>query len=324
MKHFLVVLLIAALADSLSIQDASVYNGDGEDELEPAMEGKSVSLRCTLSVNTNENWVLCSWTHELAEGIVTPDNEKLEVVCSTANNAGTGDPCGNQGGSSYLQDYAKRLTMEVGYNFCGLKISDANAYDTGEWKCHVSERPDAVAKFSVVELFVSNQSELWISEPDLQKDDSQTILYGANDNNAEIEATCRAVGGRPIPKFQWFINDDRTEIDESDLKRSVRESMWNGVPVIEETITWEPTIDQMCDNYDIKEDACQYSSASKRNEARFTFDLICQVDQTPYYKEGESAGDPAIVVVEWNGSSSLYASLPLLLLASAAAALTKL
>jgi hypothetical protein len=92
--------------------------------------------------------------------------------------------------------------MDVGTNYCGLKIDRAHPYDTGEWKCHVTDAPNGSPQYGTVDLFVSNQSSIHISEPDLEQDDSQTIIYDVNDRG-EIEATCTSTGGRPAPTFKW-------------------------------------------------------------------------------------------------------------------------
>ncbi len=95
--------------------------------------------------------------------------------------------------------------MDVGANYCGLRIDSANPYDTGEWKCHVSDHPDSSGQFSSVELFVSNQSQIYISDPpneDMELVNREEIVYSVNDRD-EIEAVCTSIGGRPTPEFHW-------------------------------------------------------------------------------------------------------------------------
>ena len=57
--------------------------------------------------------------------------------------------------------------------------------------------------FSEFDAFVSNQSTIFITEPDLWSDPSEVISYEIDKTNTEIEATCTAYGGNPEPKFHW-------------------------------------------------------------------------------------------------------------------------
>ena len=56
---------------------------------------------------------------------------------------------------------------------------------------------------SEFDAFVSNQSTIFITEPDLWSDPSEVISYEIDKTNTEIEATCTAYGGNPEPKFHW-------------------------------------------------------------------------------------------------------------------------
>ena len=57
--------------------------------------------------------------------------------------------------------------------------------------------------FSEVDAFVSNQSKIYITEPDLWSDPSEVITYDLSKTNTEIEATCTGYGGNPEPIFHW-------------------------------------------------------------------------------------------------------------------------
>ena len=52
-----------------------------------------------------------------------------------------------------------------------------------------------------VEVFVSNKSEISITDPDLSRVDS--IEYDLGRSSNRIEATCTAYGGSPTPIFTW-------------------------------------------------------------------------------------------------------------------------
>ena len=50
---------------------------------------------------------------------------------------------------------------------------------------------------------MSNQSKIYITEPDLWSDPSEVITYDLSKTNTEIEATCTGYGGNPEPIFHW-------------------------------------------------------------------------------------------------------------------------
>merc|ERR1711884_294127 len=118
MRTLLALAVLAAAAESLSIQDAAITSGNGEDEDNPADEGSSITLRCGLS-NADNGWVYCGWTHELAN--VYDDNDDIvEVFCSSADYTQSSAQCKNLGGSEVLDqaNYASRLRMDVSQT-CG-------------------------------------------------------------------------------------------------------------------------------------------------------------------------------------------------------------
>ena len=57
--------------------------------------------------------------------------------------------------------------------------------------------------FSELDLHVANKSYVVITEPDLWQDPHAVLEYQIDDTRAEIEATCTAYGGKPVPEFHW-------------------------------------------------------------------------------------------------------------------------
>ena len=105
--------------------------------------------------------------------------------------------------NSFLDRYASRLHLDVGPDYCGLRIDSAHPYDHGEWSCHVIADVDSPFSLANIYLHVSNWSQIYISVPpndnmDLVNDDM--IVY---EPNGLIEAECTSVGGRPEPEFHW-------------------------------------------------------------------------------------------------------------------------
>ena len=52
-----------------------------------------------------------------------------------------------------------------------------------------------------VEVFVSNKTEIRITDPDVRGGD--TVEYDLGKSSSRIEATCTAYGGSPTPTFKW-------------------------------------------------------------------------------------------------------------------------
>ena len=52
-------------------------------------------------------------------------------------------------------------------------------------------------------MHISNQSKIFITEPDLFENPNEAIEYIIDDSRAEIEATCTGYGGKPDPEFHW-------------------------------------------------------------------------------------------------------------------------
>ncbi|TRY75785.1 hypothetical protein TCAL_01291 [Tigriopus californicus] len=167
---------------------------------------------------------------------------------------------------------------------------------------------------SFVDIHVANQTTIFITDPDMEEDSSQTIEYDLEDERAEIEATCTGYGGKPEPTFRWYINDDRNEISENDLQRRLRpgEDSILG-EYVEETIIFQPTLEDLCNSYDIDDYACE---TNKPRYHFFNFNLICKADQGVYF-ERENEDQEAMVTVDVvSGSTAPLASVVVLLLSS--------
>ena len=61
--------------------------------------------------------------------------------------------------------------------------------------------------------------------------------------------------------------------------------------------SWEPSIDDMCDEYELDNRVCDFDRGSKERErAIFTFNLICKADQGNLYQDENDDGE---VMVSW-------------------------
>jgi hypothetical protein len=285
MRSLVVVLLFAVptVVLSLSIREAVVV-GTGSDEDSPLEEGEELRLHCS----TDEEWILCKWVHEI-EDVYDSQGHIMKVACG-ASSGHSGDKCDNSAGSDELDSYASRITFDVSATSCGLRIQNADPRDTGKWKCNIYDADDS-PQYSEVNAFVSNQSRIFITEPDLWEDPNEVVEYKIGDNNDEIEVTCTAYGGNPDPVFHWYIGDDRNEIEDIDNTRRT-ESEDDLGKYVSEQMTYKPSRSDLC-KFDDLTNYCWND--------QFTFNLICKVEQTTgsktYYRD-ENDQQMVEVVVE--------------------------
>ena len=62
---------------------------------------------------------------------------------------------------------------------------------------------------------------------------------------------------------------------------------------------WEPSIDDMCDEYELDNNVCDFDRGSKERErARFTFNLICKADQGNMYQDENDDGEVMVSLTE--------------------------
>ena len=102
----------------------------------------------------------------------------------------------------FRTDIIKRVYSELSF-LHELKTSIYIYIDT----ISQSEQPDQhlfIRPYSTIEVFVSNKTELYISDPD----DDDAIEYDLGRSSDRIEATCTAFGGSPIPTFKWYVHYD--------------------------------------------------------------------------------------------------------------------
>jgi len=297
MKYLALLLIFPYLAKAITIQQAEVV-GDGSDEDSPLVEGDDLTLRCT----ADSEWSLCMWIHEI-EDLEDSNGNTMTMTCQFSSTH-NGEYCTNIGGSDELDDSAKRRVQAIVQgNSCGLRIRDSEATDGGTWKCRMNDGTPYSAWAEVeFDAFVSNQSTIFITEPDLWSDSSLVISYEIDKTNTEIEATCTAYGGNPEPKFHWYVGDDDDDSEITDhTARKVGPSSDDLGDYVAEQMSWSPTRDDLCE-FDATSDDCE--------EDQFTFPLICKVVQESngeYYRD-ENMQQMKDVVVEVTNSSSMVIS----------------
>jgi len=299
MKYLALLLLFPCLALAITIQQAVVV-GDGSDENSPLEEGEELNLRCT----ADTEWSICTWEHEI-EDQKDSNGNTMNVICNfipTHN----GEYCSNIGGSDELDDSARRRYQAVVQsNSCGLKIRDSEAIDGGKWSCSMFDgAPGSAGAYNDgIKAYVSNQSTIFITEPDLWSDPSEVITYDLLKNNPEIEATCTGYGGNPEPTFHWYVGEDDDDNEITDHStRKIGPSSDDLGNYVSEQMTWTPSREDLCE-FDPLTDNCE--------DDQFTFNLICKVvqDSNGEYYHDENDQQMAEVVVEVSSSSKVFSSL---------------
>jgi len=297
--------LLAPIADALSISDTSVVEGIGLVMEKPIMEKNTFTLRCRVTLTSPDELVFCQWTHILPREF-TSDNKEKKVICPAAGPNDQGAACRNPGGTAD-SSYASRISMDMSSTHCGIKVTNADPRDTGRWECHVADSSGSGAQKGALDIFASNQSRVFFKVPDLLADDNQVIIYDLEASRPEIDATCRGYGGSPEPKFVWYFEDDRNEIDARDMTKRTRKGKDSILgDYVEESITWVPTIDDMCRKYKLRQPVCDNNTKKNR---RFNFNLLCKADQGDYYKTENLAQDASVIVEVYSGNRGAAGSL---------------
>lgn len=303
---FVITSLIAfSSVNAFSITSAEV-SGDGKEESRPAKEKSTITLRCTLTMSTGEEWSVCQWQHVL-KGQFDQNNKELNIVC-TGLQTDQGKTCSNHGGSHQLDTYANRIRMDVSPNHCGVIISDAKPDDNGVWECTVGAAGQST-QYNSLDLFVSNHSTVRITEPDTWLANPPVIKLDYAQSRPEIRSTCRGYGGRPQPTFNWYINDVRYQINKADYTANpIRVGLDQTYGAyVEETISFTPTYDKLCGR--------DYGLESVCGSGVFTFNLICKTDQGTFYPTEDRDGASQAVVEVQNGAQLMAGSV-LIVLAS--------
>jgi len=305
LRHSLFLLgLILPIFNCLTISQYGIQGSDGETEEQPVHVEDEFTLECGLSLNANEDWFYCAWSH-VVEDIENSDGQPAKVICGVSDYmSDNGRYCANKGDSE-LDSYEQRITMVLGQSSCGIRVDNAEPTDSGDWTCKVVGNGGAETQ-QTIEVFVANMSTLYITDPDLEEDSRATIEYDLEDTRSEIEATCRAYGGRPAPEFHWYLDDEDVEIEKSDLTTRVRE----GRDAIlgeytEETISWQPTLDSLCEDYDLDQEACE---RNKNKYRFFNMNLMCKVEQGDYFVEENDDNMAEVIIEVISGAPSLKIS----------------
>lgn len=262
------------------------------DKNNPEEEGRQIDIPCPVTSSGNKA-LSCVWKHELPATGNNGYSDTRHISCG-AN--------GCSGHQSIDQSYFNGRSVEWNINPCSIRVQQAHPDDTGDWECHLITDDGTTsgprAQVGTVEVFVSNKSEIYITDPDVNRVDS--IQYDLRKSSDRIEATCTGYGGSPTPIFTWYVDEDDSgnDIQKGDGGASfeVREYDDRNGRRAESTITFQPTLQDLCDlNLD---NACDSDDFNGLN-----FNLICTVEQPGYYNR--DSNEIAKVMVEVSSANQL-------------------
>jgi len=237
----------------------------------------------TLSCNTDSKVLSCIWRH------TDPISEKESgskadptILC-----AGSQDENGNQCKSE------SRITYRTTENQCAIDVSNTEPEDTGKWlltAVTLSNSGQTQEQEKPLYVYTYNRSEIHLIDEDENPETTIDTSYNYDTKEEDwidgkngfesVEFSCRAYGGRPLPTFKWYIdNNDNDDFTEDDLGHfNVATSpIGSDYDYIE---NYQSTIDfQIDDNLlaILGEDG--YGIDTNPSDGRFSFEVNCEVTQ---------------------------------------------
>jgi len=283
----------------------SGYRGSSvcDDRDNPCEEGRPIDIPCPAQFSgQSDNVVSCIWKHVIPSSSNSGFSTTRHVTCGANGcKAASGDV-----DQTYLNDRSVSYSMSP----CSLRIERAHPDDsavgnTGEWECHL-QTDDAVSgivsSMGVVDVFISNVTEIQITDP-VNGDD---IQYDLSRTSRGIEATCTGWGGLPDPTFHWYIDDDDNSNEITDGEASFDVNTYEDKlgRRVEHTISFSPDLQTLCDlNLD---EACDIINGDEDFNG-LNFNLICKAEQAIGQYQDENNRQKASVMVEVSSARSLTA-----------------
>jgi len=249
---------------------------------QPFQEGRQLTLTCNYQLSSGESFTSCLFRKEIPREF-TDNGQTKHFACSLGSPCTTDDQEINQLVSSGTVDYQGSSSG----GSCSLRINSADPKLRGnDWTCHVvADSPNnLVQSADQIDVYVSNQSEPIITQPDMRRDSSQIISYSVESGYGQINAVCTAFGGTPSPTIRWYVdnvnNNEITQSGSTTITQGQPRSSGNIVSV-DSRLTFKPTLDDLCSTYNIQA-ACDVVNGDV-DMTTIVFDLICAADQSAFY-----------------------------------------
>lgn len=308
-------LVANALSVTLSVQ------GNGQSITQPATEGRELTLTCAYSLGSNEQFTSCIFRKPIPSDF-TDNGQEKHFACST-DASGSGSCV--QSSDSELSQLTNSISISDSGSACVLRVNSANPKLRGsDWTCRIvaDSANDLVAVANQAEVFISNQSEPIITQPDVRRQPTPTITYSLAQSSPRIQATCTAFGGIPAPTFHWYVdNVNGQEILEGSTAHFQTYQSYNtGNHVsVQNGITFTPSLNDLCNTYQISK-ACDVVNGGA-DMTTIVFNLICTTQQQGYYQNNNNNNyghQLNQVSVEFSGSLGLTANISLFVAALSA------
>jgi len=278
----MLILAIGALqqCSTLSVSSDSSQSADINN---PTNEGRQLTLTCNFQLGNGESFTSCLFRKEIPKEM-TDNGESKHFACSL------GSPCTTDQDQEISQIVSSaRVDYQASSSggSCSLTVNAADPKLRGnDWTCHVvADSPNNLIQAAdQLDVYVSNQSEPIITQPDMRRDTSQTIAYSAESGYGQINAVCTAFNGVPPPQIKWFVdnvnNNEITQSGSTTITTSQPQSRSNTL-YVESRLTFKPTLDDLCSTFNIQA-ACDVVNGDV-DMTTIVFDLICVTDQTGFY-----------------------------------------
>jgi len=279
MKFYLVIsaflALVAQQSTALTVSSSTSQGGTID---QPINEGRRLSVSCDYQLGSGETFTSCLFRKEIPQEF-TDNGQSKHFSCAL------GQPCSSQDQEVNQLVSGAQVTQNSGS--CTLNINSADPKLRGDdWTCHIvaDSQNNFLQAADQVEVFVSNQSDPIITQPDMRKDSSQAISYSVDSGYGQINAQCTAFGGVPPPQIRWFVDN----VNNNEIVQGASATITTGNPrtsgnsvYVESRINFKPTLNDLCSTYNIQ-DACDVVNGDE-DMTTIVFNLICAADQNPYY-----------------------------------------
>lgn len=283
MKLFVAFLAFLALAQAASthnrVKRASLSNCDTTpsdmDDENVVDDSDTMSLRC----NTDQKVLSCVWRH------TDPISEKEQGSSSDPTILCSG---GIDSNGQTCQDDT-RVTFRTSETSCAIDVSNTEPKDTGKWTLSAMTMTSSGSTQNsdkIFEVYTYNQSQLFMLDEDLNTENSLDTTYNYDTKEEEwvsgkngwesVEMNCMAYGGRPLPTFLWYVdnndNDDLEDDNHFDVSTGSIGSDYDYIENYQSNLKFgiDDTLLEKLDDYGID---------TNPGNGMITFEITCEVQQ---------------------------------------------
>jgi len=272
-----------------NFQGCIVTPNGADNPLTPARQGQTVEIQC----NTDNEYDSCTFGHykpfDVGNSYGANSNEQQFKCVVTQDSSG-----------GVCHDDSRVSTIN-GNNMCGVRISNQDPEDTGEWTVYVNELVNGQSQIDqkTVTVYTFNQTTSRLVTKRNEEDIGSRVTYNYNWNTKRdewvdgtgsyerLELKCLSQFGRPQPRLIWMIN--REEIDGESWIKDSGVSRGRCYDNNQYVCDFESTIE-----FEINDELLTYlynthNTDTNPQSGQINFDLECYVkqgdDSNIYYEE---------------------------------------